>query len=206
MYFVKSNIALRVLYPGRYWKINTSGKKILYLTFDDGPHPDITPFVLKELRRYNAKATFFCIGNNVQKYPDTYGRILAEAHTVGNHTFSHRNGWKTNADHYLEDIDKTYKIISSNLFRPPYGRMSFAQEKLFKEKYPDKQIIMWDVLSGDFDTDISWEKCLKNVTSKATAGSIIVFHDSEKAFERLRYALPRTLDHFAELGFTFRVL
>ncbi len=206
MYLVKSNILLRSAYPNRFWKINSKGRKEIYLTFDDGPHPQITPFVLDELRKYNAKATFFCIGNNVKKYPEIYELILKRDHAVGNHTFSHVNGWKTPDDAYLQDIEEAAKYINTRLFRPPYGRMSYKQEKLFRHKFSGHEIIMWDVLSADYDQNISGEKCLKNVVNNSKPGSIIVFHDSEKAFARLKYALPKVLEHFSEKGFSFKSL
>ena len=206
MYLVKSNILLRSAYPNRFWKIDSKGRKEIYLTFDDGPHPQITTFVLDELRKYNAKATFFCIGNNVKKHPEKYELILKRDHAVGNHTFSHINGWKTIDDAYLQDIEEAAKYINTKLFRPPYGRMSYKQEKLFRSKFPRHDIIMWDVLSADYDQNISAEKCLKNVIKNAKSGSIIVFHDSEKAFARLKYALPKVLEHFSERGFSFKSL
>lgn len=162
----------------------------VYLTFDDGPHPDITPFVLDLLKEYDAKATFFCIGNNVLKYPFIYKRIIDEGHSVGNHTYQHLNGWKTSDKDYLEDIIHAQKYIDSKLFRPPYGRITRFQTQAIKAIF---KIIMWDILSGDFDQKISGEECLANVLTNITAGSIVVFHDSEKAFGRLSYALPKTL-------------
>ena len=206
MYLVKSNILFRLAYPNRYWKIDTKGRKELFLTFDDGPHPEITPFVLDLLRKYNAKATFFCLGNNVKKYPETYETILKRDHAVGNHTHNHLKGWKTSAEEYMQDIEEAGKYINTKLFRPPHGRMTKEQERLFFEKFPKHKIIMWSVLSGDFDNNISAEKCLKNVIKNTSPGSIIVFHDSEKAFGRLKYALPRVLEHCTEKGFTFKRL
>lgn len=182
------------------------GKKVLYLTFDDGPNKTVTPFVLKQLKRYDAKATFFCIGKNVVAHPDIYQQIVDEQHAVGNHTFNHLNGWNTNTETYLENICAAQKIIHSNLFRPPYGRMKKQQEKNFLLENPHAQIIMWDVLSGDFDKKISGEKCWNNILRNAESGSIIVFHDSEKALDRMRYALPKTLEYFSNKGFRFDAL
>ncbi|AYD48977.1 polysaccharide deacetylase family protein [Arachidicoccus soli] len=206
MYLVKSNILLRKLYPHRIWKKDTMGGKILYISFDDGPHETATVFALETLKRFNAKATFFCIGNNVEKHSDIYQNIIDEGHSVGNHTFNHVNGWKVDVTKYLEEIDTTYKLVKSNLFRPPYGRMTRQQENLFFQKYPEKEILMWDVLSGDFDINISGEKCLRNILGYAETGSVIVFHDSYKAWERMQYALPKTLEYFSEKGFRFDAL
>ena len=163
----------------------------VYLSFDDGPHPRITSWVLDELKKYNAKASFFCIGKNVVEHPDIYHRIISEGHAVGNHTHNHLNGWKVSDQEYVQDINKAAKHISTNLFRPPYGRIRGKQfNKLNKAMEKDTKIIMWDVLSADFDIAVSPEQCLKNVMSNTKAGSIIVFHNSEKAYINLRYALP----------------
>ncbi len=184
------------------WEIATTEKEI-YLTFDDGPHPIATPFVLECLRRFNAKATFFCIGKNVEQNPALYRQIIDEGHRVGNHSFNHLNGWKTNDKEYIDNITKAKDIIDSKLFRPPYGRISTFQIKQLKPFY---SIIMWNVLSGDFDISLSKERCLDNVLKHTSNGSIIVFHDSEKAFERLEYALPMALKYFQEKGFKMSTL
>lgn len=189
------------LYPGYLWSMPADQKKI-YLTFDDGPHPEATPFVLDCLRRYQAKASFFCIGKNVAAHPGIYARILSEGHTTGNHSFDHLNGWKTNDDVYLGNIKKAAAYIDSSLFRPPYGRITRFQGKLLKEQM-HARIVMWSVLSGDFDTSISPEKCWKNVQHATRNGSIVVFHDSEKAMVRMQYALEQTLEWFSAKGFTF---
>ena len=201
-YFVKSPFWLKRIYSDLIWEIPTQEKK-LFLTFDDGPHPVITMQVLDLLKAYKAKATFFCIGNNVVKYPEVYKRIIDEGHAVGNHTFNHLNGWETPDELYLNDIKKAMYYIDSNLFRPPYGRISrFQIQQLLKPKYQMK-LIMWSVLSGDFDPNISAEKCLNNVSLSTIAGSIIVFHDSEKAAEKMLYALPKVLAQFSKKGFAF---
>jgi peptidoglycan/xylan/chitin deacetylase (PgdA/CDA1 family) len=201
-YFVKSPFWLKKVYSDLFWEIPTREKK-LYLTFDDGPHPTITMQVLDLLKTFNAKATFFCIGNNIVKYPEVYKCIIDEGHAVGNHTFNHLNGWKTADELYLNDINKAMGYIDSNLFRPPYGRISrFQIQQLLKPKYQMK-MVMWTVLSGDFDSDISAEKCLNNVLLSSKEGSIIVFHDSEKAAEKMLYALPKVLEHFSKKGFSF---
>jgi peptidoglycan/xylan/chitin deacetylase (PgdA/CDA1 family) len=180
---------------------------VLYLSFDDGPHPEATPFVLEQLANFNAKASFFCIGKNVQLYPDIYNEIIAAGHVVGNHTQNHMNGWKNTTDHYITDIQEATKSIHSNLFRPPYGRISFAQIKALRSNPSLPQdIIMWDVLSGDFDTTINGEQCAQNVIQHTGPGSIIVFHDSAKAMDRLRVALPKVLSHFSKLGYQFKAI
>ncbi len=183
-----------------------ASEKVLYLTFDDGPHPVVTNFVLEELRKFNAKASFFCIGKNVQAHPELYQRIQEEGHGIGNHSFSHLNGWNVNDADYLEDIAKASKHINSSLFRPPYGKITFSQiKKLTKEPF-NFRLIMWSVLSADFNVKISAEQCLQHVIQNSKAGSIIVFHDSEKAFDRMRYALPGMLKYFYEKGYRFEKL
>lgn len=192
------------MYPEYTWDI-PSGNKELYLTFDDGPHPQVTPWVLDELKKYGAKATFFCIGDNVTKYPATYRRILDEGHAVGNHTFHHLNGWKVPVEDYLADIKKAAEHIHSSLFRPPYGRIKRTHLKGLNEAMNARaRVIMWDVLSADFDPSFTPEQCLQNVVRNATPGSIIVFHDSEKANRNLTYALPGVLQHFSEQGCLFK--
>lgn len=203
MYFVKPPWWLKSIYsPHLTWNIKTKDKEI-FLTFDDGPHPVATPFVLDCLKQYNAKATFFCLGKNVRQYADIYGRILNEGHKVGNHTNDHLNGWKVTDDLYLQNIHIAKEVITSTLFRPPYGRIRRPQAK---QLAPLFKIIMWDVLSGDFDVKLSAQKCLYNVTTNTTAGSVIVFHDSEKAFPNLKYALPRSLEFFAAEGYLMRAI
>ena len=176
----------------------------MYLTFDDGPHPLATPFVLDELKKANAQATFFCIGKNVVAEPDLYKRILDEGHAVGNHTQNHLNGWKTKDALYMADCAEAALHIDSSLFRPPYGRItSFQAANMSIAMKTTAQIVMWDVLSGDFDETLLPEDCLKNVVLNAGKGSIVVFHDSEKAFPRVQYALPRVLEYFGKQGFRF---
>jgi peptidoglycan/xylan/chitin deacetylase (PgdA/CDA1 family) len=206
MYLVKTPFWLRALYPGCTWRM-PSEKKVIYLSFDDGPHPQATPFVLEQLKKYNAKASFFCIGKNVLSYANIYEEIINEGHAVGNHTYDHLNGWKTATSSYIENIANARKLITSNLFRPPYGRISRSQlRKICADKSLPQQIIMWDVLSGDFDLSLSPEDCTKNVIKNTTAGSIVVFHDSAKAFERLKVTLPAMLAHFSSLGYTFNAI
>lgn len=201
LYFAKTPWLLKKMYPAGVWDIPVK-EKVIYLTFDDGPHPEITAFVLGQLRQYNAKATFFCIGKNVVQHAATYANILNEGHKTGNHTFNHLNGWKADDKKYFEDIAEARKYIDSDLFRPPYGRISKLQLKYLTEAFKMKAI-MWSVLSGDFDKKILPETCLKNVVLSAKSGSIIVFHDSEKAFKNLQYSLPKTLEIFKEQGYRF---
>jgi peptidoglycan-N-acetylglucosamine deacetylase len=205
MYFVKTPWLLKKLYPKLFWNVNNVPGSI-YLTFDDGPIPIVTPFVLNILRQYNAKATFFCIGDNVGKHPDVFERIKAEGHAIGNHTFNHLKGWKTEDDIYVENFKKADAIINSDLFRPPYGRIKRSQIRLLKALKPELKIIMWSVLSGDFDVHLTPEKCLENVLKNTTTGDIIVFHDSLKAFERLEYVLPRAMEFWCKAGYEFSSL
>lgn len=206
-YLIKTPWLLKKIFPNYLWSIETKEKQ-LFLTFDDGPHPVATPFVLDQLKLYNAKATFFCIGKNVVVYPEIYKRILSEGHSVGNHTFNHLNGWKTKDEIYLKDVAEASNYIDSNLFRPPYGRINVFQAKNLQPVLNNKKpiIVMWDVLSADFDTSVTPQKCLEHVLLRSKPGSIIVFHDSEKAFPRLEYALPRVLKHFSDKGFIFSQL
>ncbi|MEP7165554.1 MAG: polysaccharide deacetylase family protein [Ferruginibacter sp.] len=201
-YFVKTPGWLKKLYKQCTWSM-PAGDKIIYLSFDDGPHPAITPFVLDELKKYNAKASFFCIGKNVMAYPDVYKRIIDEGHATGNHSFNHLDGMKTNDILYLNDIAEARKVIDSNLYRPPYGRIKRSQLKQLGSANVNLKTIMWSVLSGDFDGSVSPEECLKNVLSKTEAGSIVVFHDSEKANTRMRYALSGSLKYFSGKGYRF---
>lgn len=200
LYFVKTPWWLKKIYPECVWQM-PAGQKKIYLTFDDGPHPVATPFVLEQLKQYNAKGTFFCIGKNVDEYPFLYEEILDAGHAVGNHTYNHLNGWKSDDAVYMDNISQAKMRIDSRLFRPPYGRATKFQLKLIKQQ--TFAPIMWTVLSGDFDIQLSKEKCLKNVLKNTCDGSIIIFHDSAKAYERLQYALPGVLEHFCARGFQF---
>jgi peptidoglycan/xylan/chitin deacetylase (PgdA/CDA1 family) len=201
-YFIKTPGILKTLYSSCIWNYPPS-KPVVYLTFDDGPHPTATPFVLDTLAQHEAKATFFCIGKNVVEHPEIYQRILMEGHAVGNHTHNHLNGWKTANKTYVENVEMAAKYIRSTLFRPPYGRISPFQIRALKKQY---QIIMWDVLSGDFDTQLSPEACLEQVVFKLQPGSIVVFHDSAKAWDRMSHALPRVLEYCKRQGWRLEAL
>lgn len=201
-YVAKTPNWVKKLFPGSIWDIK-GNRNTLYLTFDDGPHPQITDFVLDELKRYDARATFFCIGKNVADNKLILNRIVDEGHAIGNHTYNHVNGWKTSSARYVEDVDKASQLIDSKLFRPPYGKITGGQHRQLRKKANPFSIVMWSVLSGDFDVKITPRQCLDNVLKHAGNGSVIVFHDSEKAFERLKYALPQVLKHFSEKGFVF---
>jgi len=205
MYLVKTPWLLKKLYPQLIWDSDKRNRNI-YLTFDDGPIPIVTPFVLNILEQYNARATFFCIGDNASKHTDIFAKVKEAGHAIGNHTFNHLKGWDTADDVYLDNYLKADELLHTQLFRPPYGRIKRSQIKLLKQHHPNVRIIMWDVLSGDFDTALSPEKCLQNVLKHTEAGSIIVFHDSLKAFDRLEYVLPRAMEVWSKQGYTFNPL
>jgi peptidoglycan/xylan/chitin deacetylase (PgdA/CDA1 family) len=211
LYWVKTNKLIKTLFSKWIWDI-PSKEKVVYLTFDDGPTPKVTPWILDELNKYNFKATFFCIGDNIPKYPEIFKKIICEGHTVGNHTFNHFNGWKTSTQNYINNTELCQEIIDENrnyssdskIFRPPYGKIKTAQSRvLLKMGY---KIIMWDVLSADFDEKISNEECLNNVIMNLRPGSIVVFHDSVKAFEKLQYVLPSTLQYLQNNNYETRAL
>jgi len=214
-YFIKTPNLLKILFNKWVWNFS-SKEKTIYLTFDDGPTPEITEWTLNQLKNHNAKATFFCIGKNIEQYPEIFQKIIEEKHAVGNHTHNHLNGWETGFHDYFTNFEQTDQTISNNwhsksqknitqtakLFRPPYGKISLKQsKKIRKEGY---KIIMWDVLSADFDTTISKKKCLKNIIGNLKNGSIVVFHDSEKASEKLRYVLPKILEYYSSKGYSFK--
>ncbi len=209
MYFIKAPWLLKKLYPSFTWRMPAT-EKVLYLTFDDGPHQTATPFVLDELKKYDAKATFFCIGKNVVSQPLLYKRILSEGHTTGNHTYRHLDGWKSDDTDYINDIVEAAQHIDSRLFRPPYGKIKRFQAKVLQQRENPSHklfsIVMWDVLSGDFDIHLSPQDCLKNVLRHAEAGSVIVFHDSTKAWSRMSFCLPKVLEHYSREGYTFKAL
>ncbi len=202
MYLIKTPKLIQNFFPNFIWQVPTK-EKVLFLTFDDGPIPEVTPWVLDELAKFKAKATFFCVGNNVRQHSDIFNRILVEGHSVGNHTYNHLNGWQTENLPYFHDIRNCAHVVHSSLFRPPFGRLKPAQIQFLQRHY---RIIMWDVLSGDFDQEITKEQVLRNVTDHAQEGSIIVFHDSLKAKRNLNFALPKVLEHFSNLGYKFECL
>ncbi|UEG51207.1 polysaccharide deacetylase family protein [Ferruginibacter lapsinanis] len=204
VYLAKTPRWLKKIYSSCIWDFYSNQDKVIYLTFDDGPHPVATNFVLNELNKYNAKATFFCIGKNVMAHEDIYKKLISDGHSVGNHTQNHLDGWKTDSVKYLQNVDEAKKHIQSTLFRPPYGRIRRTQLRQLTSAPNDFTIIMWSVLSGDFDQSISKETCLANVIDNAKSGSIIVFHDSEKAFGHLQYVLPKVLEYFSKKGYAFK--
>ncbi len=192
---------IRRLMPDLIWEIDDPNG--VFLTFDDGPTPGVTEYILATLARYNAKATFFVLGKNAEMYPDLYQRIIDEGHKVGNHTYSHQKGWGMSLERYIEDVDFAGDIVHSELFRPPYARVTMAQIRAIARRY---KIVMWDIISRDYNPRLSPETCLKNVTKYVEAGSIVVFHDSDKAFKNMSYALPRTLEHIASKGLTCKII
>ena len=213
-YWIKTNALIKTIFSNYVWDVPNTENKI-YLTFDDGPIPEITEWVLEELQKHNAKATFFCIGNNIEKHPEIFEKVIGNGHSVGNHTFNHLNGWKTTTKEYIKNSSKwsvvsgqssNYKPNSEHcqLFRPPYGKIKASQSKKLRQL--GHKIIMWDVLSADYDTSITPEKCLENVLKNVSSGSIIVFHDSIKAFPNLKYTLPRALEYWEKKGFVFEKL
>ena len=207
--WVKTNTWIKKIFNNLVWDIPNSDKRI-YLTFDDGPIPNVTEWVLEILKSEDIKATFFCIGDNIQKHSEVYKRILAEGHQTGNHTFNHLNGWNTETNHYIENFKlcetehSKLNTKHSFLFRPPYGKIKPSQSKTIRQF--GYKIIMWDVLSYDFDSTVSEEKCLENVISNTEQGSIIVFHDSVKAEKNLKYALPKAIQVLKDKGFIFDVI
>jgi len=217
-YWIKTHFLVKKIFSGFVWDLPNKEKKV-FLTFDDGPTPEITEWTLNQLKQYDAKATFFCIGENIQKHPEIFNKVIDEGHSIGNHTFNHLKGWETATDNYIEnfkqceaEISKQLQILTlksnpetsglnlkSKIFRPPYGKIKFAQSRILKKM--GYKIIMWDVLSADFDTNISPEECLTNVIKNVRSGSIIIFHDSIKASKNLEYALPKTLAFLKEKGY-----
>ncbi|WP_017258772.1 polysaccharide deacetylase family protein [Pedobacter arcticus] len=260
MFFLtKTPYLLKKFYPKQLIWNKSRAEKVIYLTFDDGPIPIVTPWVIKTLKNFNAKATFFCIGDNITKHPEIFEQLKADGHTIGNHTFNHLKGWKTDDETYLANFLKCQELTQTNLFRPPYGRIKKSQiEKILNNGYqvasieyqddlkgqessikyqddlqiqessikyqddlqspytlnpkpqtsikPHISIIMWDVLSGDFDPSLKPEKCLRNVLNYTENGSVVVFHDSLKAWDRLEFVLPKVLEVWRDEGFEFGVL
>lgn len=191
-----------MFYPSLLWKM-PKGEKKIYITFDDGPHPTITPQVLKILKNFNAKATFFCIGNNVKKYKDTFDMIVEDGHSVGGHTYNHEKGWNTRNENYIDSVNKTQQLIKSSLFRPPHGRIKSSQIRQLKNHY---KLVAWTVITYDWDKSLSPEDCFNNVIKNASDGSIVVFHDSEKAVKNMIPALTKVLEYYSDKGFAFEKL
>jgi peptidoglycan/xylan/chitin deacetylase (PgdA/CDA1 family) len=208
--FYKTPFLVQKLFPQFTWRIPTLHKTI-YLTFDDGPIPEVTEFVLEQLQRFGAKATFFCVGDNISKHPAIAERLVREGHRIGNHTHNHLSGWKNAPDVYTDNArlcaQKIKQIRGAEhqkmLFRPPYGQISRKQVQKLKKDY---ELVMWDVLTYDFDATLAANDCLKHSLAVTQKGSIVVFHDNVKAVSVLEYALPRYLEHFAGLGYTFASL
>lgn len=196
-YFNRNPFFLRQWYKkSLLWRVPTANAEI-FLTFDDGPTPELTLPILEILKFHDAKATFFCVGENVERYPDIFKRIIQDGHGVGNHTFNHFNAWKMNKNVYLENVEKAADLIPSKLFRPPYGKITSQLIQSLKHKY---QLVMWTVLSGDFDTNVNPQKCFENATAKTKLGDILVFHDNVKAKTNVLKALPKTLTYFKMQG------
>lgn len=203
-YFVKTPWWLKKLYGHCIWEYPGEAKK-LFLSFDDGPHEEATPFVLDTLKRFNVPACFFCIGKNVKAHPALYRRILMEGHRVGNHTYDHLNGWKVKDKKYFDNIKQAAELIDSDLFRPPYGKISPFQSNYIRTNWKMK-IVMWTSLSADFDTSIDTNKVVENVLLSARPGSILIFHDSAKALPRMKEALPKVIEYYLERGYSFETI
>lgn len=209
--WIKTHPIIKNIFSNYIWSISTTEKKV-FLTFDDGPIPEITDWVLNQLKVYNAKATFFCIGNNIEKHPEVFNKLLEEGHAIGNHTFNHVKGWNTLNKTYFKEVEMCEAEIQkspivnfkSKLFRPPYGKIKPSQSRILRKL--GYKIIMWDILSADYKKEISKEKCLENVLKNVESGSIIVFHDSIKAFQNLEYVLPKTLQYLSENGYECDVI
>lgn len=207
--WVKTNRFIKWVFPKYIWDIKNVDNQI-YLTFDDGPIPEITEWVLDILNKYEVKATFFCIGDNIEKHPEVFQKVIQNEHSIGNHTFNHLKGWNFSTEEYIENTLQCEKAITSNseivnlkskIFRPPYGKIKLSQSKILRKL--GYKIIMWDVLSVDYDKEISPEQCLENIIQNTVSGSIIACHDSLKAFKNLEYALPKAIEYLKYKGFVF---
>lgn len=203
MYLARTPAIARALYGSRLWRVEGDGDKSLYLTFDDGPIPEVTPWVLDQLRAYDARAAFFCIGKNIEANAGIFNDVKAAGHTIGNHTWDHCNGRNTSLAEYVASVQRCQALTGTDLFRPPYGRLTREQANALAS---DFRIVMWSVLSGDFDVRIDAARCTRNVLKHTGPGSIVVFHDSIKAWPRLKDTLPKVLEHFAALGYRFKGL
>lgn len=203
MYFVKTPPSFQKLLPHAKWHMRTPSEKTVYLTFDDGPTEEATEWILNDLERFNAKATFFCVGANVERHPQLYKKIIDQGHSVGNHTQHHADGFKKSGAAYLRDVIHCKSVIDSNLFRPPYGRLPNQVARALSSQY---EIVMWDVLSGDFDPKITSRQCLNNVLDNIESGSIVVLHDNVKSFDKIKFVLPKILGHLDAAGFRCEAL
>ena len=192
---------LRWLYPRALWRMDKNVKAV-YLTFDDGPIPNITPWVLDLLDKYNIKATFFLVGDNVRKHPEEFKMIVERGHRVGNHTFNHISGLKYLSYNYLENTNKADELINSTLFRPPHGWMRWGQYIVLSHRYT---VVMWDLVTRDYSKRLNGRQVLRNVKKYVRNGSIITFHDSIKSEKNLKYALPRSIEWLLEQGYEFKV-
>jgi peptidoglycan/xylan/chitin deacetylase (PgdA/CDA1 family) len=209
LYWVKTHKLIKKLFSGFVWDIPSKATKTVYLTFDDGPIPEATPWVLEVLKHHDVKATFFCIGNNIKKHPDAFQQVIDHGHAIGNHTFNHLNGWKTGVKEYEANFEMCENEIQARykgakLFRPPYGKIKSAQATLIRKR--GYKIIMWDVLSADFDRTITPEECLNNIVNNVADGSITIFHDSIKASVNLKYALPKAIEYLKKNNYEFGVI
>ncbi len=203
MFIEQPPLIYRLLFPGGFWRIPSKEEKVIYLTFDDGPIPEVTPWVLDLLDKYNIKATFFCVGDNVRKHPEVYQEVLDRGHQVGNHSFNHLQGIRTLSKNYIKNVDLASEYIDSPLFRPPHGHMRIPQFQALKKKY---KIILWDVVTRDYSKIQTPEQVLDNVKRYARNGSIVVFHDSLKAEKNMKYALPLAIEWLLEQGYVFKLI
>lgn len=201
MYFTKTPYIFTKLLPSILWK--SREKKTVHLTFDDGPTEKVTSFILDILKKHNVKASFFCIGTKAKSLPKLIERIKKEGHTIGNHTNDHQDGWKTKTDEYIDSINEANKIIQSNLFRPPYGRLTPKQYQTIRDRY---KIVMWDIMPGDFDDNKSAKECYETILDNLEDGSIIVLHDNEKAYKKISYILPKLLEQLHSDGWEIKPL
>lgn len=202
MYLNKTPDLLKPVYKDLVWDVPTS-KKEVFISFDDGPVPVATPYALDVLKEFDVRATFFCIGDNVLKHPDIFQRVIDDGHRIGNHSLNHLNGWKYNDYSYVKNVLECARIVPSRLYRPPYGKIKRSQTAALRKRF---SIIMWDVISGDFDRKITKEKCVENVVKNVVPGSIVVFHDSHKAYEKMSFALPIVLEQLKAQGYSFGLI
>ena len=203
MNFYSAPFWIRAIYPkGLIWYMPVTRREI-FLTFDDGPVPEVTPLVLGILKKFNVKATFFCVGENVQKYPEVFDLLIKDGHAIGNHTFHHVKAWKRDFNTYLSEVEQCNLLVKSRLFRPPHGQINLRLARNLSKNY---KVIMWSALTGDYDKKLSGERCLVNAVKNTRPGSIIVFHDSVKALERMEYALPLYIEYCIKEGYSFGIL